>query len=650
MDRAGVRTTLLLAALCVVGLLSWPWGGGAWPRLAERPLPHAPVEPPAADATIAAPIDVGELREHLQRFAAARFRTGVAVAVVQDGELVLAEGFGAADVHGHTPMTRDTVFRVGSLSKGMLSLALVDLEAKGALRLDDPVRRYLPEVRIDNPWGDTDPVRITHLLEHTSGFDEMHFNEIIADDDETELPMRDVLAINPRSRRVRWRPGTRHAYSHPGYTVAGAVIEAVTGQPYDAHVEATVLHPLGLETASFRHTPRIAERLAPAYQPNLRPLPHRHLHHRPGSSLYVSVGELGRYVEMLANRGVVDGRRVVPESYIDRVENGSTLPYPGLSPSYGLGTYSQQLDRVRSQGHGGWMPGYHSSLRYFPEIRGGFVVLTNEPIEPAAMWVVESRIRQLLLRDVPRAPVPPPHVVAPDELERFTGTYRLRNPEVSFMEAFMPNPTRKVYRLGDGLALRGWGVRGREIIATGPSTFRYPGQAHGSIRFTTSPEGTPILVDANGFGYYERRSTLASIAVDACFVLASIVLFSALFTPILWLPALLLRRPVESLGLRVLPSLGAWALWLMVRLLFGARIDQLGDINGRTALIFVLSWGVGLLAVASLIAAIRSTRRRETSDSSLVIRVYALMASAALCVWAAQLARHGLIGLRTWVW
>ena len=93
---------------------------------------------------------------------------------------------------------------------------------------------------------------LRHVLEHTAGFDDMHFNETYVLDSTPDLPLEEVLHRHPASRRVRWKPGTRMAYSNPGYGVAGLVIDKVTGTPYRRGHHERIFTPLDMGTSSFR--------------------------------------------------------------------------------------------------------------------------------------------------------------------------------------------------------------------------------------------------------------------------------------------------------------------------------------------------------------------------------------------------------------
>src|SRR5207249_7289401 len=129
--------------------------------------------------------------------------------------LIWAGGVGLADVAARHPVTAETHFRVGSISKSFVALALLQLVERGAISLDARVKDVAPELIIENRWESTRPVTVANLLEHTAGFDDMHFTEMYNRTDRPDIPLREVLALNPRSRRVRWPPGNRLSHLHP---------------------------------------------------------------------------------------------------------------------------------------------------------------------------------------------------------------------------------------------------------------------------------------------------------------------------------------------------------------------------------------------------------------------------------------------------
>ncbi|HXU80960.1 MAG TPA: serine hydrolase domain-containing protein, partial [Polyangia bacterium] len=223
-------------------------------RIEEMELMALPEGPEAPT-----PGDLEALRARLREVVGKNRAPGAAVALVGPRGELLIEGFGRAGAG--RPMDADALFRVGSITKSFISLAVMRLVQLGKLRLDDRVLTLAPELGVKNPYERTHPLQVTHLLEHTSGFDEMRFNEIFDGPDGDDRPLREVLAVNPRSRVSRWEPGTRFSYSQPGYTTAAYLVEKVSGMPYARFLEEEVFRPLGIQ-ASVRLTDEARRHLA----------------------------------------------------------------------------------------------------------------------------------------------------------------------------------------------------------------------------------------------------------------------------------------------------------------------------------------------------------------------------------------------------
>ena len=276
-------------------------------HLAEDPLGRSQAAFPDSLAPLSHPTDdspavpdLQTLRERIARLVELEGGMGVAVALVDRSGRRWAEGFGAPRARAR-PWTRDTLFRVGSLTKPFVALAIMRLCEQGRLRLTDRVRDLAPEIAVDNRWERTHPLQVAHLLEHTAGFDEMRFNEIFDPDASQDRPLREVLAVNPRSRVVRWPPGTRFAYSQPGYTLAAYLIEKASGRPYERFLQDEVFAPLGISGASLRLSPEVRKRLAVGHQRG-QPAVQVNLLHRPAGNLMISASGLGRFLSLMIAR------------------------------------------------------------------------------------------------------------------------------------------------------------------------------------------------------------------------------------------------------------------------------------------------------------------------------------------------------------
>ena len=206
-----------------------------------------------------------------------------------------------------------------------------------------------------------------NLLQHTAGFDDMHFNERYNLTDPPDLPLLDVLARNPASRRVRWQPGTRMSYSNPGYAVAAAVLEQVTGRPYEDVIRERIFTPLGMDTSSFVLTPGDEASLARGYDSRSgAPVPFSQIYLRPAGNLHTSAAELGRFVQMLLNWGETADQLVIDPEYLSNMERPRTSlsAKAGLIYGYGTGITSRSLAGFPVLGHNGGIDGFSSSYGY----------------------------------------------------------------------------------------------------------------------------------------------------------------------------------------------------------------------------------------------------------------------------------------------
>jgi CubicO group peptidase (beta-lactamase class C family) len=187
-------------------------------------------------------------------FAAGLKEEGLAGAVwsevLPDGTVKVGAS-GLRDAAKHMPMQADTRVQVGSVGKVALALGVLRLVSEDKLTLDTPLQQVLPELALKNPWQASDPVRIRHLLAHTSGLDNVRFWQAFSLNPAPDMPLAEAFDGGRNLLRVRARPGSRYAYSNMGYGLLGMVIEKVTGQPYERYLDAQLLQPLGMADSTF---------------------------------------------------------------------------------------------------------------------------------------------------------------------------------------------------------------------------------------------------------------------------------------------------------------------------------------------------------------------------------------------------------------
>jgi CubicO group peptidase (beta-lactamase class C family) len=600
-------------------------------------------EPTESYVVTAPPRTIEELQQRLRTIIEREHIAGVSIALVDRTGPIWIGGVGVRDRATGTPTDGDTAYRVGSLTKSVIALGVMRLVDEGKLDVDRPLREILPDVAIDNPWEAVAPVTLAHCLEHTAGFDDVRFNEIFASDE--GISVRDALAINPRSRKVRWKPGTRHSYSNVGYTVAARAIEVASGEPFDVYLRREILAPLGITDADFRRTPSLTSRLAIGYMEGERPVVYRSFAHRPAGALLASANDIAKLVHFWIMRG--EGYPpIVSRAGLARIERGGTLPYPRVDAEYGFANYTDPMHPALSHGHDGGMPGFHASYRYFSDLGIGYVVLLNSNYSFRGYFDLRSLLFAYMTQGKTFTPPPPAPATAPPGAKFFTSDAP-QNSALGFIDQVFQGWT--VTPLSDDTLRMTYLSGGTwKLIPTADGGYRLPRQSGSSVRFTTLADGTPIMV--HGFSYAVAGSEWAAYLRLAALKLAMALLW---FVP-LWaafelvLGAFVLRRSIPR-SLVLWPALAGLSCRAIPRLLDKAFFDGvIGTANPLTIGLCAATIIYALASVATLVSSIRwLTRDDRPRLLAMIIPLTCGVAFTALALW---LGVNGVIGIRTWAW
>lgn len=353
--------------------------------------------------------------------ALARTQTpGVQVAVVLDGQLVYEHGLGRADAETQRPVTTRTLFRVGSVTKMITAATLGELAATGALDLQSPIRRYVPELATRQVGEAT-----THqLLTHTAGW----IDNAVAYGRMGEGALGEVMREVGDTLRFT-APGRVLSYSNPGYSMAGYIAERAGNARFAALAERLVLRPIGMTRSTFRPLEAMTTDFSQGHQGQpgspatlVRPFTENTAQWAAGF-LFSTAGELARFATAVMQGGELDGRRVLAASTVAGMTTGHEAVPGDTTAQYGYGLMVGARSGVRQWGHGGAINGFDALVRMWPDRRAAVVVLDNRGGDP--MPEIETFVRERVL-GLPR-PTPEP-VVAPrtgtaDERARVAGTY-----------------------------------------------------------------------------------------------------------------------------------------------------------------------------------------------------------------------------------
>jgi CubicO group peptidase (beta-lactamase class C family) len=295
---------------------------------------------------------------------------GCAVGVSEGGKVVLRKAYGMADLEYDVPNTADTIFEAGSVSKQFTAAAILLLAREGKLSLDDPVRKYIPEL----PDYGT-PLLIRHMLQHTSGLRDWGEVEAIAGWPRTSrvYTQAHVLDIVSRQKSLNFEPGTNWSYSNTGYNLAAVIVSRVSGQPFAEFCRHRIFEPLGMTHTSWRDDfRRVVKGRAIAYDETkgayLQDMPFEDVYGNGG--LLTTVGDLLRWNENAVDQKVGDREFLRLELQPGHFNNGT--PH-----GYAMGLYIQSFMGVREVSHSGSTAGYRAYLARYPDQHVSVAVLCN---------------------------------------------------------------------------------------------------------------------------------------------------------------------------------------------------------------------------------------------------------------------------------
>lgn len=398
------------------------WGSAA----AAVVLALAPVSLHAQPAPLAAAIaaKAAEIDALFAKFQAETPTPGLVYGIVADGRLVHVRGFGVQDPVSNRPVTPDSLFRIASMTKAFTALSILSLRDAGKLSLDDLAEKHVPELRgWKYPTADSPRIRIRDLLSHTAG--------LVTDDPwgdrQTPLPEAEFTRLLAQGVPFSRAPGMAHEYSNLGYALLGRIIQNVSGMPYRAYVERTILRPLGMDSSGFEVGESPAERRAIGYrreddrwkeEPTMR-----HGAFGAMGGLQVSANDYAKWVAFLLSAwpprdGPETGpvRRATVRELAQGLNFVRTQQRPGSTgegaclqaQAYGMGfRIAQDCELGLTMSHGGGYPGYGSHLLLLPERGIGIFAFTNRTYTGAANIVWDAAM--LLRRTDIAWPEPPVH-------------------------------------------------------------------------------------------------------------------------------------------------------------------------------------------------------------------------------------------------
>jgi CubicO group peptidase (beta-lactamase class C family) len=578
-------------------------------------------------------------------FAAGLKEEGLAGAVwsevLPDGTVKVGAS-GLRDAARQVPMQANTRMQVGSVGKVALALGVLRLISEDKLTLDTPLQQVLPELALRNPWLASDPVRIRHLLAHTSGLDNVRFWQAFSLKPAPETPLAAAFDGGGNLLRVRTRPGSRYAYSNMGYGLLGMVIERVTGQPYERYLDAQLLQPLGMADSTFAFAtqtgPHADPRLAMGYFEHGVAQPAVPQYLRPAAQFTTTAADMAKLAQFLMGDGKLQGTQFIDLALMGALSEpaGTDAAQAGLATGHGLALAVRDRHNVVGACHPGTAVGFRAMLCIYPEQDSAFFVAFNTDAERADY----ERFNRLLLRDLElplRAPAPQ-GTPAPT-VENWQGVY-VPSPSAMASMAWVDAVFgfTRVKWDGESLFLIPFQGEPKELEPVGGLLFRASDRSTAS-HVLMQEDGKHVLSD--GLRSYERASMLRMLVLWGSLALGAAGLLYVLVVGI-WRAAL--RRLGRGDHLFA-PLLSLLALLLPLPFFYFQSYLRLGDVTVASVLLTVATAALPLATAFGLARCWRSRGTLAEAGSWAKWDWVALLAALQLLL---VLAWWGLLPLRLW--
>lgn len=356
------------------------------------------------------------LDDVMQREMKQRRIPGAAFILVQNGRVVLAKGYGLANVDDRVAVDpAKTIFPIASITKVFTATAVVQLADRGALDLNADVNRYLRQVRVPDTYKQ--PVTAAHLLTHSAGFDELRGR--LVQPGEKVQPLDRFLS----TRLIRIRPpGELTAYSSFGAALAGQLVEDVSGMPFERYLACNLFTPLGMHRTQITLPDALLADAAIGYEADeaqkLVAVPWERYHTPPASSISSTASDMGRFMMAM----LAEGKGILSARAANEMLRQQRTMHPRV-PGFGHGWQMSDTNGRRIVEHGGDIGGFSSLMTLLPDDESGFFLVNHREGIDLREPVRKAILDRFFPRETP-LPVPVANQADAAKHKRLEGTYR----------------------------------------------------------------------------------------------------------------------------------------------------------------------------------------------------------------------------------
>lgn len=586
---------------------------------------------------------LNELLASIDSIMKANNTPAMGITIVQGDSTLLATSLGFRDLETKEIANAQTLYRIGSISKMFVALAVLKLQEEGKISLKDRLMDLAPEIGYENPWEETNPILIEHLLEHTTGWDDIHLVEY-AHNVDPPTSLKEGLDYHPHSRKSRWVPGTRFSYCNSGPPVAAYIVEKITGQPFEVYVQENFFDPIGMQTATYFKNEDYENNGVTLYN-GTTPQDYWHIIMRPSGSINASPLDMAQMLKFFINDATVDSVSLISSASLQRMETPMTTigARAGLEEGYGLHNYMTTFNGFPFQGHNGGVNGGSSDFTYNRELRVGFALMINSANSTARQEA--AKLIATYLTEGKKKPVINEPIMATSE---FDGYYYRINPRQQY-GYFLTRlvGVKKIWSDDSLVYVRDFAAGKPDTFRATESTMAYGDQGKKSLVITNDPLNGQVV--STGFIVYAPTT---QFMIWVSLILAG-SWFIGLAIGAIWfminLVKLLLKKTNmnEYKWMQLSPFLvGIGLLMAAVSMIIGSQdpFENFGKPTVASLNIYLGTWLIGIGSWASIVVTVYYFSRIKRNF------MYWFFTALSICclIGSWYFWSHDLIGFKIW--
>ncbi len=595
---------------------------------------------PAAAPRGSVPLTPAALHDSIESALISEGLVGAVWSTVSSDGGIRTDAAGLADAETEQKMRPEHRVHVGSVTKTVVALGVLRLVTDGKLSLDTRVSVLLPTLSVKNRWEARSPLRVRHLLDHTSGLDDAKLWQVLSLEPNPDTPLSEAFTRSAETLVLGSEPGTRFSYSNQGYTLLGMIIEKVTGQRYETYVDAEVLTPIGMSNSTLFFVTQTGihadSTLVMGHFERGRTQPTIPQRLRPAAQFTTTAGDMARLGLFMMGDGTINDERLIAPELMTAIgsASGTEAANAGLTIGYSLGMSRRDRHGALGLCHSGNTVGFRAMFCVFRESKHAFFIAMNADAETANY----GRFDGLLIRALamPRIPETPARAVDND-LDDWSGVY-VPNPRRFVISAYIDRVFSWMLVWGSENGFSLFPLQGSvaHLTPVGQHLYRAPGRRVASHALLFSADSARVLTD--GTHSWVRISVWSMLPLWLNAILGVIGIFGLMLAA--W--TRIRRKAFSRLDPGFYPVVMLLALAIPVPFFLVSSFLAIGDLTAATLTTAIIT---GALPIALMYGIISNLRIGVMRTRAALRETFAMVA---VLQWVVVLAAWGNVPLRLW--